>query len=52
MQQPGSPWIGAAWWAAGPWWGDYFQSIEPPSGAAIPRILPEALQPFLPVTGL
>jgi hypothetical protein len=25
----------------------YFQSIEPPNGAAIPRILPEALLPFL-----
>ncbi|KAG9056683.1 hypothetical protein FS842_009920 [Serendipita sp. 407] len=38
---------GAAWWAAGPWWGTYFQSIEPPSGAAISRILPEALLPFV-----
>ncbi|KAG8915198.1 hypothetical protein FRC02_004639 [Tulasnella sp. 418] len=47
MQQPGSPWIGALWWAAGPWWGNYFQSIEPPNGAAIPRILPEALLPYL-----
>ncbi|KAG9051240.1 hypothetical protein FS837_010527 [Tulasnella sp. UAMH 9824] len=52
MQAADSPWIGALWWAAGPWWGDYFQSIEPPSGAAISRILPEALVPFLPVTGL
>ncbi|KAG9056684.1 hypothetical protein FS842_009921 [Serendipita sp. 407] len=25
----------------------YYQSIEPPSGAAIPRILPEALLPFV-----
>ncbi|KAG9076597.1 hypothetical protein FS749_011588 [Ceratobasidium sp. UAMH 11750] len=46
MQQSGV-WIGALWWAAGPWWGDYFQSIEPPSGAAVARILPEALLPFL-----
>ncbi|KAG8689779.1 hypothetical protein FRC08_010778 [Ceratobasidium sp. 394] len=46
LQQSGV-WIGALWWAAGPWWGDYFQSIEPPNGAAIPRILPEALLPFL-----
>ncbi|CUA74336.1 hypothetical protein RSOLAG22IIIB_05498 [Rhizoctonia solani] len=46
MQESGV-WIGALWWAAGPWWGTYFQSIEPPSGAAIPRILPEALLPFL-----
>lgn len=30
MQQSGV-WLGALWWAAGPWWGDYYQSIEPPS---------------------
>ncbi|KAG8907724.1 hypothetical protein FRB99_002520 [Tulasnella sp. 403] len=47
MQQPDTPWIGALWWAAGPWWGNYYQSIEPPDGPAIARILPEALQPFL-----
>ncbi|PPQ70299.1 hypothetical protein CVT26_014584 [Gymnopilus dilepis] len=46
MQQSGV-WLGALWWAAGPWWGTYFQSIEPPSGAAIPSILPQALVPFL-----
>jgi len=46
MQQSGV-WIGALWWAAGPWWGTYFQSIEPPSGAAVSRILPEALKPFM-----
>ncbi|QRV85151.1 Cellulase (glycosyl hydrolase family 5 protein) [Ceratobasidium sp. AG-Ba] len=46
MQQSGV-WIGALWWAAGPWWGDYFQSIEAPNGAAVSRILPEALLPFL-----
>jgi len=46
MQQSGV-WLGALWWAAGPWWGTYFQSIEPPSGAAIPSILPQALMPFL-----
>ena len=22
MQQAGGVWLGAAWWAAGPWWGD------------------------------
>ncbi|QRV95709.1 Cellulase (glycosyl hydrolase family 5 protein) [Ceratobasidium sp. AG-Ba] len=47
MQQSGV-WLGLSWWAAGPWWGSsYFTSIEPPSGAAIARILPEALQPFM-----
>ncbi|KAG8724647.1 hypothetical protein FRC09_016192 [Ceratobasidium sp. 395] len=47
MQQSGV-WLGVSWWAAGPWWGNsYFTSIEPPSGAAIARILPEALKPFM-----
>ncbi|KAF8968178.1 endoglucanase [Flammula alnicola] len=46
MQQSGA-WIGALWWAAGPWWGTYYQSIEPPSGPAIAQILPQALEPFL-----
>jgi endoglucanase len=26
--------LGWAWWAAGPWWGNYFLSIEPNGGAA------------------
>jgi endoglucanase len=47
MQTAGGAWIGASWWAAGPWWADYFQSIEPPSGAAISQMLPQALQPFV-----
>ncbi|KAF9042648.1 glycoside hydrolase [Hymenopellis radicata] len=47
MQQAGGSWIGAAYWAAGPWWGDYFQSIEPPSGASVSEMLPQALEPFL-----
>ncbi|KAF4981706.1 hypothetical protein FZEAL_2508 [Fusarium zealandicum] len=25
-------WKGALWWAAGPWWGNYMFSFEPPSG--------------------
>ncbi|KAL4926595.1 glycoside hydrolase family 5 protein [Aspergillus undulatus] len=27
-------WLGALWWAAGPWWANYMYSIEPPSGVA------------------
>jgi len=46
MQQSGV-WLGMTWWAAGPWWGDYFTSIEPPSGPAVTGILPQALKPFL-----
>jgi endoglucanase len=49
MQQSGV-WIGASWWAAGPWWGPtYFTSIEPPTGLIIPEMLPQALLPYLPV---
>ncbi|KAF7294516.1 CBM1 domain-containing protein [Mycena kentingensis (nom. inval.)] len=45
MQQSGV-WLGAAFWAAGPWWpADYFTSIEPPSGLAVSQILPQALKP-------
>jgi endoglucanase len=36
-----------AWWAAGPWWGDYFQSIEPTTGPAFAELLPQALLPFV-----
>ncbi|KAJ7066705.1 endoglucanase [Mycena amicta] len=47
MQQSGV-WIGASWWAAGPWWpATYFTSIEPPSGLSIAQVLPQALVPFL-----
>ncbi|EPS34262.1 putative endo-beta-1,4-glucanase [Penicillium oxalicum 114-2] len=33
MQDNSDVWLGASWWAAGPWWGNYFASMEPPSGA-------------------
>ncbi|KAF5327667.1 hypothetical protein D9619_004868 [Psilocybe cf. subviscida] len=46
MQSSGV-WLGFTWWAAGPWWGDYFTSIEPYNGASISQILPQALKPFL-----
>jgi len=40
-------WIGATWWAAGPWWpADYFQSIEPPNGPAVDTYVP-ILESFL-----
>lgn len=28
-------WLGWTWWAAGPWWGNYFMSIEPNSGSSV-----------------
>lgn len=27
-------WMGALWWGAGPWWGDYIYSMEPEAGDA------------------
>jgi endoglucanase len=29
MDSNAEQWIGWTWWAAGPWWGDMFQSVEP-----------------------
>lgn len=46
MQQS-DVWIGFAWWAAGPWWGNYFQSIEPPNGPALAEMYPKAIKPYL-----
>ncbi|KAF7374836.1 Glycoside hydrolase family 5 protein [Mycena sanguinolenta] len=47
MQQSGV-WIGASWWAAGPWWpSNYFTLIEPPNGIIIQEMLPQALLPYL-----
>lgn len=39
-------WLGAMWWAAGPWWGDYIFSMEPTSGVAYTGMLP-TLQAYL-----
>ncbi|OIW22569.1 glycoside hydrolase [Coniochaeta ligniaria NRRL 30616] len=32
LVQNSDVWTGALWWAAGPWWGNYIYSFEPPSG--------------------
>lgn len=34
LQENSDVWLGASWWAAGPWWGTYIFSMEPPSGTA------------------
>ncbi|CAI7579355.1 unnamed protein product [Penicillium palitans] len=39
-------WLGALWWGAGPWWGDYIFSMEPPSGTAYTGML-STLEPYL-----
>ncbi|RYZ98817.1 MAG: hypothetical protein EOO68_13315 [Moraxellaceae bacterium] len=39
-------WIGWTWWAAGPWWGNYFMSLErTTSGADVAQM--SWLTPFL-----
>ena len=47
MSEHPSVWIGWTWWAAGPWWEDYFYSIEPTaSGGDKPQM--QVLIPYLP----
>ncbi|KAF7171262.1 hypothetical protein CNMCM6106_005729 [Aspergillus hiratsukae] len=38
-------WMGAAWWAAGPWWADYMFNMEPPSGTGYQNYL-SLLKPY------
>ncbi|KAL4889352.1 glycoside hydrolase superfamily [Aspergillus ambiguus] len=40
MSQNSDVWMGAEWWAAGPWWGDYMYSLEPTDGAAYDAYMP------------
>lgn len=46
MEQNSDVWLGALWWAAGPWWGTYMFSMEPPSGVAYTGMM-STLQPYL-----
>ncbi|KAJ5895079.1 Cellulase [Penicillium taxi] len=39
MQENSEYWKGAMWWSAGPWWGDYIFSMEPPDGTAYEGML-------------
>ncbi|KAL4743124.1 endo-beta-1,4-glucanase B [Aspergillus similis] len=34
LKENNDVWLGALWWAAGPWWGDYMFSMEPTDGTA------------------
>lgn len=40
MSQNSEVWMGASWWAAGPWWGDYMYNLEPTDGKAYGDYLP------------
>ncbi|MEP7295303.1 MAG: glycoside hydrolase family 5 protein [Burkholderiales bacterium] len=45
MQANNDVWAGWAWWAAGPWWGNYMYSIEPSGTTDKPQM--SVLQPYL-----
>ncbi|XHG03258.1 hypothetical protein AWENTII_006574 [Aspergillus wentii] len=40
MSDNSEVWMGAEWWAAGPWWGDYMYNLEPKDGQAYSTYLP------------
>ncbi|KAL5359871.1 glycoside hydrolase superfamily [Aspergillus floccosus] len=45
LSQNADVWMGAAWWAAGPWWGTYMFNMEPPSGTGYANYL-SVLKPY------
>ncbi|KAF3399472.1 putative endo-beta-1,4-glucanase B [Talaromyces pinophilus] len=47
LEQNSGVWLGASWWSAGPWWGDYIFSMEPPSGTAYVNYL-SILESYFP----
>ncbi|KAL4891488.1 FII-CMCase [Aspergillus ambiguus] len=47
LSQNTDVWLGAAWWAAGPWWGTYIFNMEPPSGTGYTNYL-SLLKPYFP----
>lgn len=38
MEQNRDVWLGWSWWAAGPWWGNYFTTLEPNNGQDAPQL--------------
>ncbi|EFX05328.1 extracellular endoglucanase [Grosmannia clavigera kw1407] len=44
MEKNTDVWAGWLWWGAGPWWGPYIYSMEPPSGVAYTGVLPSITQ--------
>ncbi|GIK06707.1 hypothetical protein Aspvir_002357 [Aspergillus viridinutans] len=47
MEAHADVWLGAEWWAAGPWWGNNIYSMEPPTGPAYEYYMP-VLEPYFP----
>ena len=38
MDKNSDVWMGWSWWAGGPWWGNYYFSIEPKNNVDDPRV--------------
>ncbi|KAK2616634.1 hypothetical protein QQS21_000457 [Conoideocrella luteorostrata] len=47
LQENSDVWLGALWWAAGPWWEGYMFSFEPPNGVAF-KYYNDLLKTYLP----
>jgi hypothetical protein len=47
LNQNSDVWLGWAYWAAGPWWGNYRFSIEPSNGVDRPQT--DVLQEAIPI---
>lgn len=50
LQANNDVWLGAAWWSAGPWWGDYMYNFEPPSGTGYTYYM-SLLKKYFPSNG-
>lgn len=51
MSENTDVWMGAEWWAAGPWWGSYMYSLEPTDGKAYATYLPILKKYFVSGSG-
>lgn len=51
MSDNSDVWMGAEWWSAGPWWGDYMYSLEPTDGPAYETYLPILKEYFVSNSG-
>ncbi|RDW69037.1 glycoside hydrolase family 5 protein [Aspergillus mulundensis] len=47
LKENADVWLGALWWSAGPWWGDYMYSMEPTGGVAYQGML-STLEAYMP----
>ncbi len=51
LQNNADVWLGWAWWAAGPWWGEYMFTLEPTDNFGSDRPQMAWLTPYLAQTG-